>query len=279
MRKADPNIKLMGWGDSGWAKRLLEVAGEHIDYVAFHSHLGPSGPDSPLQGTDYWKDPDLTWEHLMSACKVSAQRIAEIRDETKGYNVPLAMTEGHFTLRGRNRCDILSSWAAGVANARALNEYERNSDVLKVATLADFFGNRWQVNAIMLLTPKRPNGAYMMPVARVMSVYRKHVGEHFIETTSLPDCLDVSSSIRGNTVFLHVVNTNRTRGVKAKLDVEGMKVKSGKVFEIADEPMREIDETCMDIFAPVEKTLPDGAAWTFPAASVSAVELEVEKGK
>ena len=28
MRKADPSIKLIGWGDSGWARKMLEIAGD-----------------------------------------------------------------------------------------------------------------------------------------------------------------------------------------------------------------------------------------------------------
>src|SRR4029453_10168652 len=29
MRAADPSIQLIGWGDSGWAARMGEIAGEH----------------------------------------------------------------------------------------------------------------------------------------------------------------------------------------------------------------------------------------------------------
>ena len=40
-----------------------------------------------------------------------------------------------------------------VANARLLNVHERHGDKLKIATLADFCGTRWQVNAIMIPVP------------------------------------------------------------------------------------------------------------------------------
>ena len=30
MREVDPTIELIGWGDSGWASKMLEMAGEHL---------------------------------------------------------------------------------------------------------------------------------------------------------------------------------------------------------------------------------------------------------
>jgi len=44
MKKADPDIRLIGWGDSGWAERIAEVAGAELDYIAFHNGFGPGGP-------------------------------------------------------------------------------------------------------------------------------------------------------------------------------------------------------------------------------------------
>jgi len=36
MRAEDPRIKLIAWGDRGWGRRMAELAGEHVDYLAFH---------------------------------------------------------------------------------------------------------------------------------------------------------------------------------------------------------------------------------------------------
>ncbi len=140
--------------------------------------------------------------------------------------MPLAMTECHFALPGRNRCDVLSTWAAGVANARLLNVHERHGDLLKIATLADFCGTRWQVNAIMIPVPG--GESYMMPVALVMALYRHHTGEQAVGVTKAPDGLDVTASRTGDRVFLHVVNTNRDRSVTAKLAIEGTSIRSGR---------------------------------------------------
>ena len=277
MRSRDPNIKLIGWGDRGWARKMLDMAGEHLQYIAFHHMFNPDRnlPNSPLRGIEYRKDPAWTWERLMNAAKVHEARIQRVRDEVEDYPVPLAMTECHFSLPGRNRCEVLSTWAAGVANARLLNVHERHGDKLKIATLADFCGTRWQVNAIMIPVPR--GKAFMMPVALVMSLYRHHTGEKAVSVERTPGDLDVTASRTADRVYLHVVNTRRNRSVTAHLTVEGMKIVSGRVFEMAGDPEYEVIQTQPDGVVPVEKSLPVNGRWTFPSASVSALELDIQK--
>lgn len=274
MREADPTIKLIGWGDNGWAPRMIEHAGEHLQYIAFH-HMYNPGEDkgSPLKGTLYRDDPELTWHALMEAWKPHDAKIREIREETDGKGIPLALTECHFSLKGPERCHVLSSWAAGVAMARLLNVHTRNGDVLKIATAADFCGNRWQVNALMLPDRQRP---YLMPVARVMQLYRKHMGSHHVRLDKIPDSLDVTASRAGNRLYLHVINTNRARSVDVSFAVSGGHIKSGRVFEIATDTEFEVWSETRDTIAPKEKTLPESGTWNFPPASVSAVELDID---
>jgi alpha-N-arabinofuranosidase len=273
MRAVDPTIELIGWGDSGWAKRMYEVAGEHIQYLAFHHHFDSGLPDSPLRGTDYRKDPDLTWHHLMHAHTTLDRRLQRLREEVAGLDVKLAMTEGHFALPGRNRCEVLSTWAAGVADARVLNVQARNGDLLKIATLADFCGTRWQTNALMIPVPG--GTPFLMPVARVMSLFRHHVGEQAVDAPEVPGGLDVTASRTAGRLFLHVVNTQRTRSVEADLRVEGAAIESGRVFTLSADPELEVFEHRPDVLEPVEAALPADARWTFPAASVTTVELDV----
>lgn len=274
MRKADPTIQIIGWGDTGWAERMAEIAGEHLQYLAFHNGFGPGGEDSPLRGTEYRKDPACTWEHLMRTCQEQERRIADMRSQVAKSRIPLAMTECHYTLPGRNRCDVLSTWAAGVANARILNVHERNGDVLKIATLADFCGTRWQVNAIMIPVPG--GDSYMMPVALVMALYRHHSGRQAVAVTKSPEGLDVTASRTGDRVYLHVVNTNRTRSIAARMTIDGLSIQSGQVFELAADPEFEVIQTQANEIKPVRKDMPPNGPWTFPAASVSAVELDAK---
>ena len=273
MRKADPDIELIAWGDGDWAGKMCEVAGEHIQYIAFHHGFGPGGEDSPLRGIEYRKDPDRTWEYLMRAKTLQENKIRDMRERVKKYGIPLVMTECHFFLPGRNRNEVLSTWAAGVAYATVLNLHERNGDVLKVATLADFCGTRWQNNAVIIPVPS--GRSFMMPVAMAMSLYRRHTGEKAVTVRKAPDGLDAVASRTGDKVFLHVVNTHRTRSTKANFQVDGMRIASGRVFWFALDPEFEVFEHRPDHTFPQEIDLQPGQAWVFPPASVTAIELNV----
>jgi alpha-L-arabinofuranosidase len=278
MRAADPGIQLIAWGDSGWAGRMAEVAGDEVQYLAFHHMFDPDAPGQPvLRGELYRRDPDATWAQLMKAWELADAKIRTVRNSLGSHKIPLAMTECHFVIPGRDRGDVVASWAAGVSYARILNNHERHGDVLKIATAADFCGTRWQNNAVIIPTPKGSNKAYLQPVARVMQLYRRHSGSHAIQVSRMPDGLDVTASRRGNTVFLHVANTLRTKSVSAAIQIEGQATGAGRVFEITADPMVELSYlNSADVMKTVEKPLAAGGAWEFPAASVSAVEISIE---
>jgi alpha-N-arabinofuranosidase len=277
MRAVDPAIQLIAWGDSGWAARMAEVAGEHVQYLAFHHMFDPDVPGHPvLRGETYRRDPDAAWDQLMKAWLLTDTKIRTVRDNLGARTIPLALTECHFVLPGRDRGDVLASWAAGVSYARILNNHQRHGDVLKIATAADFCGTRWQNNAVIIPTPKNNNRAYLQPVARVMGLYRHHIGSHAIKVGGLPDGLDVVASRRGTTVYLHVVNTQRTRSVSTRIQIAGEVVRSGRVFEISGDPAVEVSYlNDAEVMKVLEKPFAVQGAWEFPAASVSALELEI----
>jgi alpha-N-arabinofuranosidase len=276
MKKADPSIKLIGWGDSGWSKKMIEIAGENLDFIAFHHMFNPGQniKNSPLHDNDYRKDPAGTWEILMDAYKIHENKINGIREEVNSTKMPLALTECHYSIPGRNRCEVMSSWATGVSYARMMNLHERNGDLLKIATLADFCGTRWNVNAIMIPVPS--GKAFMMPVAKIMSLYRKHTGKNYLEVSGVPDGLDITASRTENTIFLHVVNTNRVRSAVTTIKVNDVNIKSAKAFEISADPEFEILSSANDPMIPKERILPVTENIVFPGASVTAVELIVE---
>ncbi|MAT68904.1 MAG: alpha-L-arabinofuranosidase [Planctomycetaceae bacterium] len=274
MRAVDPEIRIIAWGDSGWGPAMHDRAGELVDMLAFHHMFNPDRPDEPvLAGERYRRDPAATWDCLMDAWQHNDRKIREVRASLDGRAAPLAMTECHFAIPGRDRCDVLSTWAAGVSYGRILNNHQRHGDVLKIATAADFCGTRWQVNAVMIPVPQ--GRAYLMPVARVMQLYRAHLGERAVDVAAAGD-LDVVGSRTGDTVFLHVVNTSRTAAVPAELELSTGKVKCARRFSIVEQPEVEVsqlnDNAVMQV---AEVELPADKAWEFPAASVSAVEVEI----
>ena len=109
-----------------------------------------------------------------------------------------------------------------------------------------------------------------------MSLYRKHTGKHAVHVSRTPDGLDVVGSRTGDRLFLHVVNTRRTRSVKARFQVDGMKVASGSVHWFALDPEFEVFEHRPECVHPQQIELQRDQAWVFPPASVSAVELNLQ---
>ncbi|HEX8914818.1 MAG TPA: twin-arginine translocation signal domain-containing protein [Humisphaera sp.] len=274
MHGADPSLKLVGWGDSGWAPQMVERTGEHLFAVAFH-HLydpGRGDPKSPLREENYHKDPAATWAALMDGHKPHAAKIAQMRQQV-GEKFSLALTECHYTFPGRNRCDVNSAWAVGVSYARFLNLHARNGDLLKIANLGDFCGTRWQTNVVMIPTPG--GRSYLMPVGRVMALFRKHVGKQFVEVAGAADDLDVVASRTGDTLFLHVVNTHRTASRSMAVAIAGAAAGEAKAFTIAADPTHEVWSAEDGTFRDSERAVPAGKPIEFPAASVSAVEVRM----
>ena len=284
MRAVDPSIKLLGWGDDcrrfgeNWATKLCETVGDEIDLVAFHYHYDDMvRPESVLRDNEYRNSPEKTWDELMNIYKFMETRIGQMREEVAPYGKKLAMTESHFNIPGRNRCELLSTWAAGVAYARSLNVVEHNADIMEIATSADFFGNRWQVNAIIIPTPiNNDTQAYLQPVAEVMKLFRKHIGAYTLDVSGM-ETQDITASMSedGKKVYLHVVNPSMDTFDELHISVEGKNIKGIKVIEIAKSPMEEIMQTCPDIFLPTEKQI-FGDIYKMPPACVAAIEISLE---
>lgn len=274
MRKEDPGLKLIAWGDDGWAPKLCEEAGDAFDLVAFHRHYPypRNGANGPLFGTEYRKDFDKTWACLMETHKLLEDSISELREQVRPYGKRIAMTEGHYAIDGRNRGDLLASWAAGVAYARILNVIERNADILEIATSADFFGNRWQVNAVMLPTPSWSGTPYLMPVGEVMALFSRHMGKHAVPVSCSDPYADVTASMTGNRVFLHLANTGKDRSLALPLSVAGRGIERATAWEIAADPQAEITQATPGLFAPIERTI-DPETYRLAPAAVAAVEL------
>ena len=275
VRGADPSVRLIAWGDSGWAPVMCETAGDAVSHIAFHCHYGSGLPDPPLYDTEYRRDPGRTWEHLMSVPAVLDGKIRGMREQTAPYGKRLAMTEWHFALPGRNRCDLLSSWMAGAAYARNFNVIFRHSDVLDIATMADFFGNRWQVNAVMIPTPSTAGKPYLQPVGQVMRLFGRYAGDWYARCDAPAGSqADATAGIRGNTVFLRVVNTSLDSPLPLTVTVGG-RIPSGgiTIHEIAPEdPASEVTPQNADLFDPVTRRV-EGNGFTLPPAAVAVAEI------
>jgi len=287
MRKEDSSIKFIVWGDgpnqewkaryqegklNSWAVDICEAAGDRAQFIAFHNHFGLGDEFSGLWGGRYREDAERTWQLLSLAVEDFAARIEYMRRSIAPYGMKLAMTEGHLAVNGRQSGRLFSSWASGVATALCANMLEKNGDILEIATLADFMGNNWQSNAIILPAPAWTPGAkpYFMPAGTIMKLFSQHVGEHAIKV-KCPDYVDIAGSISSDRLFLHVVNKDRTQSHRLDLQ-SAFPVESLDVWEISADSTMEVGDLNKDVFSPRHFTL-KGSSYTLPASGVAAIEI------
>lgn len=284
MRERDPSIELIGWGDAGpngeyWAPDMLTRAGEHLDYIAMHMMgMVPERDNTVLTGFEYQHQPERAWDELIGLTDTVERRVQEMREAVRGVtdDIGLALTEGHVSFDPHNSNPILKEWLSAVYHARTMNIYQRNGDLVKMCTGADFCGTRWTVNAIRMPVPHWGDDSYLLPLASVMRLFNRHKGEQGVSLNAVPSDLDIAASRTDDEVYLHVVNLNYSDSVEADLTVQGRQVAGGTVHEIAPERPREyVDRERPNVFAPEEKTLEASgtSTWRFPPRSVSAVTL------
>ena len=291
MRGADPSIRIIVWGDgpnqvwkerfrngelSDWTADVCEKAGDGAELVAFHNHFGGDEEFSPLSGNGYRKDPDLTWALLRQAAQDFNDRLEYMHKSVLPYGKKLAMTEGHMVHTCRDRTGLMASWAAGVMYGECFNALQRHGEVIEIATLADFMGNRWNSNAVILPAPAWVPGAkpYLLPVGHIAKLYRHHIGSRALKVDSSDSSVDAAASCTGNKLFCHLVNKERRTPHKIEFSVNGKVVKKFKVWEISADPELEMMELCTHALDPVERTVTDGE-YTLPGASVAVVEAEI----
>jgi len=291
MKKRDGAVRLIGWGDHGdtplgralWATELVKRAGEHLELVAMHMMgQSPRGGDTVLRGYEYQKDPARAWEELLELAARVHVRLAEMEHTLASEDSKhgIAVTEGHLSLQPHNANPILTEWLSAAYHARSMNTYLRHGARVRICTGADFAGNRWTVNAVMMQTPR--GVSYLLPVGAIMRLYRRYHGTHGAAVTSAPPSLDIAASLGIDTVVLHVLNTDFKSAIAAEFRVPGRRIVSGVVHEIAPaDPRAYVDIQHTKTFDPVQKRVAVApgapAQWSFPARSVSAVILSTQK--
>jgi len=149
-----------------------------------------------------------------------------------------------------------------------MNIYQRHGARVKIATAADFQGNRWTNTAVMLPTPR---AAFLTPAGSIARPFQRHNGTHAVSVRQASPELDIAASRTGNRLYLHVANLEYRRSVEATFSG----TTGGRVFEIAPEDLRSyVNQDQPEVFRPSERTVEE-SAWRFPPGSVSALELDL----
>jgi alpha-L-arabinofuranosidase len=282
MKQRDPSIGLIGWGDRHgnselWATDLLNQAGEYLDLVAIHMMgQSPRRPDTVLKGLRYRNAPERAWQELIELSQNVERRVTELEQAITGQGTKfgIAITEGHLSLSPSNANPILTQWLSAVYHARSLNIYQRHGARVKIATVADFEGNRWTNNAVLIPTPR--GASYLTPAGSVARLFKRYSGRQGVGVKRSPAGLDIAATRTRDRIFLHVANLEYGRSLEASFAVEGMTISGGKVHWIAPADLLEyVNQDQPDVFRPTDTTLPESAlvSFRFPAGCVAAVEL------
>jgi alpha-N-arabinofuranosidase len=298
MKERDPGIKIIGWGDvrnpeklrpetpkddpeiQFWAPRMLERAGEYLDFISMHMMGIYPQDDSFIRGHEYQKEPERAWEKFLELSDIADFRIKAMKEaiDSAGSGIGIAITEGHLSLQPYNANSILTEWLSAVYHARTMNTYLRHADRVKICTGADFCGTRWTVNAVMMPVPR--GKSFLLPIGSIMRLFKKNMGTHAISVIACPSGLDIAASRAGSRVFIHVLNMNYRDPVRTTFKIEGASIKGGKVHAIAPEnPRAYVNQNQPYVFDPETMLLNarEPVEWTFPARSVSAVELDISE--
>lgn len=284
MKRRDPSIQLIGWGDAAndgdgpWATSLLAEAGELADFVAVHMmNQHPVSTNTILHGRDYMDDRPRAWAELQEIYEVVRAKLDRTIAAVLASPSParIAITEGHLSLQPHNTSLLLYEWLAGLYSARVMNLYERHAGMVEVATLADFFGNRWTVNAVMLGSPSQK--PFLMPSGTIAKWYRRSCGMHWVEAPEAVGSLDISASRDADTLYLHVVNTDLRTSVPQTFEVHPAATGDGTVRTIAPNRLDAyVDANHPDTFEPTESRIEvrrGRVQWTVPPASVTLMEI------
>lgn len=146
MKAADPGIVLLACGhiDQAWNKAVLDIAGEHIDYLTLHLYhmLERFGLNRETLAEERYKAMAAFSEWSRYHME---QTTALVRSQEKHAHVKLAITEYntmYYPNTIRKGLPDEHTLGAAVANAANLNEMLRSSDMVHIGSFSDLV-NGW----------------------------------------------------------------------------------------------------------------------------------------
>ena len=221
MKNVDPSIKLVavGWyggGDEGasWNRKVLEVAGDYIDYLSLHTYCWKPAPDDYHTIVNYPLEVEKELRQIASMVEsVMRNRGKDIKISLDEWGVwyPDA-TEG--LMQSVRLCDGLL--AAGVFHV-----LHRLCNIVSIANFAQL------VNALPAIVTNDEGEMYVNPIYLAFKLYRHNSGKIVLKTMveDSNDILDVSATMDrdGNRLYLAVINKDPSRIVDAKITLSDFK--------------------------------------------------------
>lgn len=146
MKAADPSLVLLACGhtDQQWNRAVLDIAGEHIDYLTLHLYhgYGRFGMNRETPAEERYKAIAAYSEWTREDIRRTA---TQLRANPKHSHVKLAITEYntmYYPNTIRQGLPDEHTLGAAVANAANLNELLRASDLVHIGSFSDLV-NGW----------------------------------------------------------------------------------------------------------------------------------------
>ncbi|MEX2093396.1 MAG: alpha-L-arabinofuranosidase C-terminal domain-containing protein [Pirellulales bacterium] len=276
MRKADPNLVLVGSGDLGrggnrsWSRGMLEHCADQVDLLSEHFYVRGTNDDIPRHTAQ-----------IVNAIRSKADGHRKLQAELpnlKGRVVPIAMDEWNYWYEpyeyGELGCVYRLRDALGIA--AGLHEYFRQSDLIHMAHYAQ------TVNVIGCIKTTK-TGAFFDTTALPLLLYRREFGTTPLAVSGNHSgaSLDVAAARTedGSAVTVGVVNSS-DKPQSFQLDVAGLKLAStAKVWRITGEgndpqAFNTVDKQPVAIHE--ETDVPFAGDVTVPPYSASIYRVAVE---
>ena len=317
MKAVDPSIAILACGhtDPEWNKPVLDVAGEHIDYLTMHLYhgFGRFGMNRDTPAEERYKAiaafPEWTRKDIGKAVEL-------IHANPKTSHVKLAITEYntmYYPNTNRKGLPDEHTLGAAVANAANLNEMLRASDMVHIGSFSDLV-NGWLGGCIRVGDyyadqnsgkvsgwSGRPLTVYGTPTYEVLKLYANRdihrilpveavCGAFSVQSPKqtpivldeLPD-LDVAACTNedGSVVTLFIVNRS-LHEVKAKLALQCFDLSGDTVLhEITGDSFEDINSVFEpDRIACTTRIVP-ASAWQegYPLRKTSIYAVEIKSAQ
>lgn len=225
MREIDPSIKLIavGWfGTSGeplyWNKKVLEVAGDYIDYLSLHTYCWKPKPDDYFTIVNY---PLNVERDLNEVVKL----INSVLKDKPGREIKIALTEwGIWHANATAELTQTVRLCDGLMAAGMFHVFHRLCNNVTMANFAQL------VNVLPAIVTNNRGEMYVNPIYLAFKLYRHNTGKIVLKTSTKGasiNILDVSATMdeEGNYLYLAVINKHPYMRMNATITLTDFKPK------------------------------------------------------
>jgi len=243
MKTFDPNIKTIAVGcdDMEWNLKVLNVAGDVIDYISYHFYTGSE---------DYYET--VSTVYLLKERLLSLKNLINLSQAKKKDNIKMVLDEWNVWYRVvDDKLEEPYTLKDGIFACGTLLLLQRMSDLVPIANLAQL------VNALGAIHTEK-DGLILTPVYKAFDLIVNHSGNKLVETyvntdtydiegkmffTKIPfkvenvPFLDASATISDDNkkLYLAIINYKKDEELNCSINIEGIDERKSKAFVLTGE--------------------------------------------